>query len=59
MLGLDDSLVMPSYVMNTASLQEKIRRSQEANPELNYHKDNEEFLTNIMKEIAMITRRGE
>jgi Zn-dependent peptidase ImmA (M78 family) len=59
MLGLDDSLVMPSYVINTASLQEKIRRSQEANPELNYHKDNEEFLTNIMKEIVMITRKGE
>jgi hypothetical protein len=59
MLGLDDSLVMPSYVINTASLQEKIRRSQEANPELNYHKDNEEFLANIMKEIAMITRKSE
>jgi DNA-binding ferritin-like protein len=59
MLGLDDSLVRPSYVINTISLQEKIRRSQEANPELNYHKDNEEFLANIMKEIAIITRKGE
>jgi hypothetical protein len=59
MLGLDDSLVMPSYVINTSFLQEKIRRSQKANPELNYHKDNEKFLTNIMKEIAMITRKGE
>jgi hypothetical protein len=59
MLGLDDSLVMPSYVINTAFLQEKIRRSQKANPGLNYHKDNEEFLTNIMKEIAMITRKDE
>lgn len=57
-LGLDDSLVMPSYVINTSSLQEKIRKSKEANPELNYHKDNEEFLTNIRKEIAMITRRN-
>ena len=28
-------------------------------PELNYHKDNEEFLINIMKEISMITRKGE
>jgi hypothetical protein len=59
MLGLDDSLVRPSYVINTVSLQEKIRRRQEANPELNYHKDNQEFLTNITKEIAMITRKGE
>lgn len=59
MLGLDDSLVKPSYVINTSSLQEKIRRSKEARPELSYHKDNEEFLTNVMREIAMITRKGE
>ena len=31
----------------------------EENPELNYHKDNEEYLTNIMTEITMITGRGE
>ena len=58
-LGLDDSLVKPSYVINTSSLQERIRKSKIANPELNYHKDNEEFLINIMKEISMITRKGE
>lgn len=58
-LGLDDSLVKPSYVVNTSSLQEKIKKSQDENPELHYHKDNEEFLNNIMKEIAMITRRSE
>jgi hypothetical protein len=40
-------------------LQERIRRSKATNPELNYHKDNEEFLINIMKEISMITRKGE
>ncbi len=57
-LGLDDSLVTPSYVINTSSLQEKIRRRKEANPELNYHKENEEFLTNIMREIALITRKS-
>ena len=56
-LGLDDSLVMPSYVINTSSLQEKIRRSQEENPELKYHNDNERFLENIIKEIALISRR--
>ncbi len=44
MLGLDDSLVTPSYVINTSSLQEKIKKSMENNPELNYHKDNEAFL---------------
>ena len=58
-LGLDDSLVKPSYVINASSLQERIRRSKAINPELNYHKDNEEFLINIMKEISMITRKGE
>lgn len=59
MLGLDDSLVSPSYVINTSSLQERIKRMRVANPELNYHKDNEEYLMNIMTEIAMITRRSE
>ena len=58
-LGLDDSLVKPSYVINTSFLQERMRRSKATNPELNYHKDNEEFLINIMKEIYMITRKGE
>lgn len=58
-LGLDDSLVKPSYVINASSLQERIRKSKTKNPEINYHKDNEEFLINIMKEISMITRKGE
>ena len=58
-LGLDDSLVKPSYVINTSSLQEKIKKSKDTNPELNYHKDNEEFLIKIMKEVSMITRRSE
>ena len=58
-LGLDDSLVKPSYVVNASYLQERIRKSKATNPELNYHKDNEEFLKNIMKEISMITRKGE
>lgn len=58
-LGLDDSLVNPSFVINTSSLQEKIKKRKDENPELNYHKDNEEFLANIMTEISMITRRSE
>lgn len=59
MLGLDDSLVKPSYVVNTSSLKERIKKSMDENPELNYHKDNEEYLNNIIAEIAMITGRDE
>ena len=55
-LGLDDSLVMPSFVVNTSYLREQIKKSEDANPELQYHGDNETFLNNIMKEIQMITR---
>ena len=58
MLGLDDSLVSPSYVINTSSLQERIKKSRDENPELHYHKDNEAFLMNIMTEISMISGRG-
>lgn len=59
LLGLDDSLVRPSYVINTSSLHERIKESECANPEINYHKDNEIFLMNIMKEISIMTRRSE
>ncbi len=59
MLGLDDSLVQPSFVINTSFLQEKIQRCKNANPELSYHRDNEEFLINIMKEISMSMERGQ
>ena len=58
-LGLDDSLVSPSYVINTSFLQERIKKTRDLNPELYYHKDNEAYLMNIMAEIAMITRRRE
>jgi hypothetical protein len=37
-------------------LKEKIKTSEEADPELKYHVDNEAFLENIMKEIRVITR---
>ncbi len=57
-LGLDDSLVMPSFVVNTSYLHEQIKKSEEENPELKYHGDNEVFLENIMKEIQMITRES-
>lgn len=55
-LGLDDSLVLPSNVINTVSLQEKIRLREEKDPELRYHKDNEDYLNNIIEEINMIVR---
>lgn len=40
-------------------LQERIKKSKDETPKLKYHKDNEEFLINIKKEIAMIARRSE
>ena len=55
-LGLDESLVMPSFVVNTSYLHEQIKKSEDADPELKYHGDNEAFLENIMKEIHLITR---
>lgn len=57
-LGLDDSLVMPSYVVNTSFLREQIRRTEAENPGIEFHKDNELFLENIMKEIHVIMRNG-
>ena len=58
-LGLDDDLVLPSYVINAACLQERIRRRKLADPELQYHGDNEVFLSGILKEMQIITRRHE
>ena len=54
-LGLDDSLVLPSFVVNTSYLHEMIKKKESENPELKYHVDNEEFLKAIMREIRMIT----
>lgn len=54
-LGLDDTLVLPSYVVDVSTLQAKIRGCEQERPELNYHKDNELFLNNIVKEIKLIT----
>lgn len=54
-LGLDNTLVLPSYVVDVSSLQAKIKSSEQARPDLSYHKDNEVFLDNIIKEIKLIT----
>ena len=53
-LGLDDSLVKPSYVINTGYLQGKIQEKKKENPELTYHEDNEAFLENLKKEFTLL-----
>ena len=58
-LGLDDSLVKPSNVINTAFLHEKILDNKEAHPELGYHEDNEAFLSSIMKESELLAGKSE
>ncbi len=55
-LGLDDSLVRPSYVVNTSYLQEKINANIEENPDLKYHADNMMFLENIKNELQILTK---
>ena len=53
-LGLDDSLVKPSYVVNVGTLQAKILERIKQNPELNYNYDNASFLNNIVREINLV-----
>ena len=50
-LGLDDSLVKASYVVNVGTLQAKIQERIKKNPELNYNYDNASFLKSIVREI--------
>lgn len=53
-LGLDDSLVKPSYVINVSTLQAKIHEKIKHDPELNYNRDNAAFLHNIVKELHLL-----
>lgn len=53
-LGLDDSLVKPSYVINVGALQTKIQERIRIYPELDYNRENEQFLDNIMRETNLI-----
>ena len=53
-LGLDDSLVQPSYVVNVSSLQEKINRTICDEPEVEYHKLNEVFLKKVLSEFKIL-----
>lgn len=53
-LGLDDTIVTPSNIVNLAGLSAKIQTAQKEFPELSYHGDNARFLENIKKEINLI-----
>lgn len=53
-LGLDNTLVQPSYVVDVSTLQAKIRGCEQERPELTYHRENELFLSNIIREIKLI-----
>lgn len=57
-LGLDDSLVLSSRVINTTPLQERIKQKEKDNPDLSFHADNEDYLKNLMKEITLRTMEG-
>ena len=55
-LGLDDSLVMPSNVVNTSYLQKKISSRKEEDPELSYHAENERYLNTVMAAVRMMRK---
>lgn len=57
-MGLDDSLVKPSYIVNVEMLQSKIRGTMVKEPEFHYHADNQKYLTGILKEIKLIAEEG-
>ena len=52
-LGLDNTLVLPSYVMDVSSLQSKIKECEQERPDLRYHKDNGLFLEKLINEIKL------
>ena len=53
-LGLDNTLVLPPYVVDVSSLQSKIKECEQERPDISYHKDNEHFLERVMKEIKLV-----
>lgn len=55
-LGLDDSLVKPSYVINVSALQTKINEKIKQDPELHYNQENAQFLRNVIKELNLLTK---
>jgi hypothetical protein len=53
-LGLDNTLVLPSYVVNMGTLEAKMNEQLINENEMQYHRDNMKHLENIKKEISMI-----
>jgi hypothetical protein len=53
-LGLDDSLVRPSFVVNVTALKFKIQDRIKREPEMSCNYDNASFLENIIKEINLL-----
>lgn len=53
-LGLDDSLVNPSNVINVGALQSKIREKIKKDPELRYNYMNALFLENIVNKVNQV-----
>jgi len=50
-LGLDDTLVTPSNVINLNSLYTKIIQTKQQEPHLQYHEDNMDHFQNLLKEL--------
>ena len=45
----------PSYVINVGILQAKIQERIKQDPDLNYNYENEQFLSNIIREANLMT----
>lgn len=50
-LGLDNTLVLPSNVVDLSAIQNRISQSRSDSPELHYHEDNEVYLNKLLKAI--------
>lgn len=50
-LGLDDTLVTPSNVINLNALYSRIAQTQKQEPHLNYHEDNMAHFQKLLKEL--------
>lgn len=53
-LGLDNTLVLPSNVVDVSALYSKIKECERDRPDLGYHKDNERFLEKVVEEIKQV-----
>lgn len=52
--GLDDALVKPSNTVSLGKLNSIISNKIEENPDLDYHKNNQEYLKAIMQKISVL-----